>query len=101
MGGTPHFNRRHGTEGHVFQRRYDAVRMLSDVQLWVVARYIARNPVEAGLCGEPAEWSWSSHQAILGAPCPRWLARDRLLAFLSSAGGDPRERYMELVRYEP
>jgi putative transposase len=96
-----HFNRRHGTEGHVFQRRYDAVRMLSDAQLWVVARYIARNPVEAGLCREAAEWPWSSHASVLGGSSPPWLARERLLEFLSSAAGDPRERYVELVRYEP
>ena len=44
------FNRRHGLNGHVFQGRYDAVRVRSDRQLWVTAAYIADNPVEAGLC---------------------------------------------------
>ena len=36
--------------GHVFQGRYGSKLMRSDEQLWTTARYIPRNPVEAGLC---------------------------------------------------
>jgi hypothetical protein len=25
--------------------------------------YIARNPVEAGLCADPSDWEWSDYEA--------------------------------------
>ena len=36
--------------GHLFEGRYGASAALTDEQLLVTAAYIARNPVEAGLC---------------------------------------------------
>lgn len=53
------FNRRHDRSGHLFQGRYGAKRVASDEQLVAVTRYIAMNPVEAGLCETPERWTWS------------------------------------------
>ncbi len=37
-------------------------------------RYIVLNPVSAGLCHLPHEWSWSSYPATVGmAPVPAFL----------------------------
>jgi putative transposase len=94
------FNARHRRVGHVFQGRYGAVRMRSDEQLWTAAAYVARNPVEAGLCAHADEWPWSSHRAVIGRAAPNWLDTGRLLSFFEAAGGDPRERYLELVARE-
>ena len=47
------FNRRHTRSGHLFQRRYEAVGIEDDAQLWTTVRYIVNNPVEAGLCDTP------------------------------------------------
>ena len=90
-------NDRHRRVGHVFQGRFGSVRVRSDAQLWTVVAYIARNPVEGGLCRAPGDWRWSSHRATAGGPAPRWLAVDRLLWHLAGAGGDPRRRYDELA----
>lgn len=87
------FNERHGSNGHLFQGRYGAVRVTSDQHLWTVAAYIALNPVEAGLCEQPDEWPWSSHKATLGAPSPGWLDAERLLGYFAAMGGEPRQRY--------
>jgi hypothetical protein len=35
-----------------------------------VFRYVARNPVEAGLCADPADWPWSSYAATIGKADP-------------------------------
>lgn len=92
------YNVRHGRSGHLFQGRYGAVRITSDIHLWGVAAYIARNPVEAGLCECPQRWPWSSHASTLGCrPSPAWLDIGRLLSYFRSMGGDPRERYAEMV----
>jgi len=90
------FNDRHGRVGHLFQGRYGAVRITTDAQLWAVLRYLALNPVAAGLCAEPAEWRWGSY-ATLPADRPSWLDLASVHGLLAASGGDPRRRYVELV----
>jgi putative transposase len=90
-------NERHGRSGHLFQGRYGAVRMISDGQLCTAAAYIARNPVEAGICDRPGQWRWSSHVAVLGRASRSWLDVERLLEYFGAMGGDPRRRYCDLA----
>jgi putative transposase len=92
------FNRRHRHSGHLFQGRYAAVPVRRDNQLLTVMRYIALNPVEAGVCDEAAEWRWGSHAAIVGGTAPSWLDVPGVLAYFGADGGDPRRRYAEFVR---
>lgn len=90
------FNARHRRVGHVFQGRYGAVRMRSDGQLCLTAAYVARNPIEAGLCQRPEEWAWSSYRALNGAPTPSWLDADRLLYYFGAQRDAARERYVQM-----
>jgi putative transposase len=91
------FNMRHGRVGHLFQGRYGAVPVTDDAQLWTTVGYVATNPVTAGLVEVPEAWMWSSHRATVGQERPAWLATGRLLQLLSGHGGDPLERYREVV----
>jgi putative transposase len=93
------FNKRHKHSGHLFQGRFGSVVVKTDEQLWAVVRYIALNPVEAGLCRDAAEWRWGGHAAMIGGrAAPPWLDVPRLLGYFGAAGGEPRERYAEFVR---
>ena len=92
------FNRRHKRAGHVFQRRFEAVGIEDDAQLWTTVRYVVNNPVEAGLCDTPDEWAWSSHAAILDGTAPPWLDVARLLSYIAAYGGDPHSRYASLLK---
>jgi REP-associated tyrosine transposase len=65
------FNRRQGTKGHLFSERYHAEFIQSDSHLLETCRYIALNPVRAGLCRRPADWVWSSYAEALGLRSPR------------------------------
>jgi REP-associated tyrosine transposase len=77
------FNRRHGLAGHAFERRYDARLIESYEQLVATVRYIAWNPVEAGICATPTGWDWSSIPASIGlAPAPEFLDTSTLLMLL-------------------
>lgn len=60
-----YFNRRHGREGHLFKARFHDVHVTRDAQAMAVVRYIALNPVRAGLNDRPEEWRWSSYAAML------------------------------------
>jgi putative transposase len=91
------FNRRHSYVGHLFQDRYKPSRIESDVHLWMTARYIALNPVAAGLCLKPEEYPWSSHAAVAAGRSPEWLASDRLESYFGAQGGEGLKRYIGFV----
>lgn len=60
------FNKRHGRVGHLTQGRFGA-RIIDDNEYLLTAlRYIAMNPVAAGLVKQPENWPWSSYRAIAG-----------------------------------
>lgn len=61
------FNDTYLEKGHVFRRRYNPVLVESDEHLHSCYRYIARNPVKAGICAKPAEWRWSSYGWLFGS----------------------------------
>jgi REP-associated tyrosine transposase len=60
------FNARYGRRGHAFADRYLCVPIEDDAQLLTAFRYVARNPVDAGICREPADWRWSSYTTLVG-----------------------------------
>jgi putative transposase len=91
------FNRRHGKSGHVFGARFGSTSIVNDIQLWITVGYIACNPVEAGFCKLPEEWSWGSHKAISDSATPPWLDAPRLFDYFAQMGGDPRRRYLDFV----
>jgi REP element-mobilizing transposase RayT len=92
-----HYADRHHLPGHVFQRPYGSKRIKDEAQLWTTIRYIAQNPVDAGLCELPIAWAWSSHRGVVEGSAPAWIARGRLLEYFEGLGGAPAERYAALV----
>lgn len=76
-------NARHGRVRHLFQNRFKSVHVETDAQLKWVFRYIARNPVEGGLCDRPEDYRWSSHRATCGLtqPPPLLAVADALRYF--------------------
>jgi putative transposase len=88
------FNRRHGTRGHVFERRYQTVLIESDAHFATAVAYIASNPVRAGICKRPEDYPWSSYGALIGAAkSVPFLDR----SFLATFHPDP-QRAVELLR---
>jgi putative transposase len=76
------FNERHGRRGHLFGARFSSVRVETEAHLLAAHRYVAMNPVNAGLCERPEDWSWSSFRALAGlAPPPWYLDRSVLSLF--------------------
>jgi putative transposase len=93
-------NRRHGHSAHLFRAHCFARRIRDDDQLLTAYRYLALNPVAAGLVLDPLDWPWSSAAAHAGVrPAPVPLQQEPLR---SALGDGPRwqERYRELIRPE-
>ena len=74
------------TTGHFFERRYGATLVDTDAYWLAVVRYIHRNPVEAGVVSDPADYPWSSHRYYLGEEGRRdWLTIGPTLAMFGKA----------------
>jgi REP element-mobilizing transposase RayT len=94
------FNRRYGFYGHLFQGRYGSVLVETDVHFAQLLRYVALNPVKAGLCAEPAAWPWSSHRGTIGRSRQSAGARSRIETLLAPWGGQRGTRYARLFDSE-
>lgn len=60
------FNRRWSRCGHLFQGRFFSLHVERNAHLLELTRYLALNPVRAGLVRDPAEWRWGSYRATAG-----------------------------------
>ena len=75
------FNRRHERSGHLFQGRFKGFLVEKESYLLALIRYVALNPVRAGMVKRPEEYPWSSYRATAGyEPAPPWLTTDWALA---------------------
>lgn len=96
------YNRRHDRIGHLFAGRFSAVLVQRGAHLLEVFRYIALNPVRAGLCGSPSEWRWSGHPAIAGeVPAPPWHDAQEARAAFASPSRSGARSYREFVADAP
>jgi putative transposase len=71
---TQYFNRCEGRDGPLFRGRYKAVLVDAQSHWLELSRYIHRNPLQAGLVEDLADYPWSSYRAYVGLdPAPAWL----------------------------
>ena len=74
------WNRRHDRVGHVFQGRFKEQIVQRQDYLLAVCRYIALNPVRAGLVSRPDQWKWSSYATTIGtAPAQPFVTSGAVL----------------------
>jgi REP-associated tyrosine transposase len=82
------FNRQHERTGHLVADRYHSVLVERESHAIQIVRYIARNPIRAGLCRSPEAWPWSSYAATIGeAPAPVFLDAEELVRWFSPRRG--------------
>jgi putative transposase len=94
------FNHRHALDGHVFQGRFYSVPVEGDWHLLELSRYLALNPVRAGLCRHPSDWIWSSYAAVAGqARPPKFLAVRHVLQLFGHDSRSARLRFQEFVNH--
>jgi putative transposase len=92
------FNQRNGRKDHLFGERYHPEPVLTDEHLLQAVRYIALNPVAAGLCSRPEQWPWSSFNATIGeAPLPSFHKPELLLSFFGDDLGEAQAAFRRYV----
>ncbi len=84
---TQYLNRKLNQSGRIWQNRFFSCVVENDSYLWAVARYIERNPQQAGMVERAGEFRWSSANAhITGAynhllTTPSWLNAQKQSAY--------------------
>lgn len=92
------FNSRHRRRGRVFGAPYTQRRVVDESYLLTVFRYVALNPVEAGVSSHPEDWPWSSYRAAIGVSDDFGFVNPaRVLACLSSVREVAVRRLREFV----
>ena len=96
------FNKRHDLAGHVFRARFHHEHVDTDAYLLEVIRYIALNPVRAGLCATAQAWRWGSAACVLGRRRPPdFLDVDWTLRLFADDPAEARRRFAEFVAVLP
>lgn len=83
------WNRNHGRDGHLFEGRFKAKPVRTELHFLNVVRYIDMNPVAAGITERPEDWIWSSFRAHVGLERgPAFLANEEFFKYF----GETRQR---------
>jgi len=92
------FNWKYERRGHLFARRFMSVHITRDPQLLETHRYVALNPVRAGLCRHPGDWIWGSFRALAGLePAPDFLNSTAVLDLFTSGARAAQSVYADFV----
>lgn len=92
-------NKRYERHGHLFGARYHAEHVRKQSHGLEVFRYVALNPVRAGLSPTAEEWPWSSYAATIGlAPAPAFLVTDWVLGLFATEPDVARRRLRAFVQ---
>jgi len=92
-------HRCHQTVGHLFQGRFKSILVDKEHYLLELVRYVALNPVRAGMAADPRQWPWSSYSATAGLdPVPPCLQSTPILKLFDSRPEEARKRYQNFVQ---
>jgi REP element-mobilizing transposase RayT len=92
------FNRRHNRCGHLFQGRFKGFLVEKEAYLMALIRYVALNPVRAGMVERPETYRWSSYRATAGYEAgPSWLTTDWALGTFGHDLATQQSSYRQFV----
>jgi putative transposase len=92
------FNRKHERSGHLFQGRFKGFLVEKESYLLALIRYVALNPVRAGMVKRPEEYHWSSYRATAGYEAvPPWLTTDWALGSFGHDLATQQHSYRQFV----
>jgi REP element-mobilizing transposase RayT len=90
-------NRRHGRTAHLFRAHPLARRIEDNDDLVWTDRYIARNPLEAGMVLDPFDWPWSTAAAHGGLARLPLILHEQPLRGAYENAPDWRRRYYDYI----
>ena len=99
MGYSTRTNRRYERTMHLFRQRFFSVQIEGEEHLLNACRYGDINPVRAGICSLPEEWTWSSYRSCAGLDvAPSFLSTQALLKHFGRDLREAESAYRAFVR---
>lgn len=96
---TQSHHRRHQAVGHLFQGRFKSILVDKEHYLLELVRYVALNPVRAGMAADPRQWPWSSYRATAGfEPAHPCLRIEPILKCFGSRKEEAQTHYQGFVQ---
>lgn len=96
-----YFNHKYNFVGHLFQGRYRAEVIESDIYNLEVSRYIHLNPVRAEIVDLPIDYEWSSYREYMGIRTDDLVTTSTVLSYFSKSDVDRSQSfYQEYVERE-
>jgi putative transposase len=89
--------RRRGYSGHLWQGRFKSYIIENDEYFLASAIYIEKNPVEAGIVRDPAEYPWSSYRYYASGKMDDLIDPNPLYENLGLNPEERQKRYRELM----
>lgn len=94
------YNLRHNRSGHLFQNRYKSIVVEEEPHFLELVRYVALNPVRAGIVYSPEEldrYRWSGHAVLMGTRRESWQSTEEVLGRFAPKKREAIARYREFV----
>jgi putative transposase len=90
-----YFNRKYDYDGHLFQGRYGA-KVIESIDYFLgVSRYIHRNPLEACMVGDMANYEWSSYPSYICRKENPHINTKRTLSYFNEPAHEQYRLYTE------
>jgi putative transposase len=93
---TRYYNKRYCRVGTIYGSRYTGILILDDQHLFRLIRYLAYNPVQAGMVKYPAEYRWSAHTAIRNN-LSTLVDKGKILSYFGKDPIEARKRYISFI----
>ena len=91
-----YYNKLYSRVNTIYGGRYTSKLILDDQHFYRLLRYLAYNPVSAGMVSYPAEYRWSSHAAIRN-DLPTPVNKQKILSYFGKDYNQARKRYTAYI----
>ncbi|MCK5157472.1 MAG: transposase [Spirochaetales bacterium] len=91
-----YYNKRYNRIGTIYGGRFSSRSVTNNAHLFRLLRYIAHNPVRAGIVKYPGEYRWSAHPAIRNN-LNSVVAQEKVLHYFGQDREVARNRYITLI----
>lgn len=94
-----YYNQKYNRSGSIYGGRYTAYVVKDSKYYYQVLKYIAQNPVKAGIVKTPEEYRWSAHWAIRSGKT-QVVNLKRALSYFPGSEQQAKQSYLDLIEQD-
>jgi len=94
-----YYNKKYNRSGGIYEGRYSAWEIGDTRHYYQLLKYIAENPVKAGIVKKPRDYRWSAHLDII-ASRNQIVDVTRTLSYFPGPSSKAKAEYVDLIEHE-